>query len=91
MELNGEAFQLAVPMAAVSEPMQLKRAIAQACVQSLGDELTPPEWGREQLDTMAGEQRTRHHYRVTLRVQCCHATPIASAMTVALSRTAYRV
>ncbi len=53
VELEGEAFQLSVAMSAASKPLELKQAIAEACLASLGSELTPALWLQGAFDTMA--------------------------------------
>ena len=51
---GGEPFQLTLPMSAASSPLELKQAIAEACLANLGMEVTPESWQEdEELDDMA--------------------------------------
>ena len=51
---GGEPFQLTLPMSAASSPLELKQAIAVACLANLGMEVTPESWQEdEELDDMA--------------------------------------
>jgi len=53
VELDGEAFQLTVPMSSASKALELKQGIAEACLSTLGSELTPKPWLQGTYDTMA--------------------------------------
>ena len=51
---GGQPFQLTLPMSAASSPLELKQAIAEACLANLGMEVTPESWQEdEELDDMA--------------------------------------
>ena len=50
---GGQPFQLTLPMSAASSPLELKQAIAEACLANLGMEVTPESWQEdEELDDM---------------------------------------
>ena len=51
---GGQPFQLTLPVSAASSPLELKQAIAEACLANLGMEVTPESWQEdEELDDMA--------------------------------------
>ena len=52
VELQGEPYQLTLPMTAASSPLELKQAIAEACLANLGAEVTPEAWLEEDLSTL---------------------------------------
>jgi hypothetical protein len=54
LELDGEAYKLDIPMAGIAALPDLKLAIFEATVSSLGPEVTPLPWLEGSLETMAG-------------------------------------
>ena len=75
---GGEPYQLTLPMSSASSPMELKQAIAEACLANLGMEVTPEAWmEEEELDKMVVQI-------LDARVRGCPGTPSACAIRTQL-------